>query len=84
MSATSTAIPYRAGAIAILSLDDERGSCWKAQSGLPADLAPDPSGTGNEIDRLLAPGTSTRVIEDILQDDRLAKSTFQNIFNHPC
>ena len=62
--------------IAILSLDDERGSCWKSQCGLPADLAPDPCDAGNAIDSLLAPGTSTRVIEDVLQDDRLAKNPF--------
>jgi AI-2E family transporter/GAF domain len=62
--------------IAILSLDDERGSHWESQCGLPADLAPDPSDPGKEIESLLAPDASARVIEDILQDDRFAKNTF--------
>ncbi|MBV9342426.1 MAG: AI-2E family transporter [Acidobacteria bacterium] len=62
--------------IAILALEDERGSCWKSQCGLPADLVPDASDSGNPINSLLTPETSTRVIEDISQDDRLAKNTF--------
>ena len=62
--------------IALLNLHDEHGSSWKVKCGLPVDLAADPGALTEDTDHLWPQDRSTRVIEDVSQDDRLAQNTF--------